>query len=93
MNLREYRLTGDWTWIERLMGQFGQDYFWNYLNKVWMALEQLRPGKCYDIEKQVPEDHQELFTKCSSIYIIDNGGCYESGVEFSNDYTKVRKVK
>lgn len=91
IELSQSRLN-DWTWVDRYYNDLGKEEFWDYLNKVWNAIEKLLPHQYYVI-RTIPVDRQDLFVKFSCLYIIDHGGCEKCGVQFSSDYSRIIRYK
>jgi hypothetical protein len=91
-DMSNYKIT-DWEWVDRLMAEVGIDEFWDYLEKVWDAIDNLYPKQHYNIETKIPPERQELFIKFGCLYILDHGGCEVSGIQFSEDYTKIIRYK
>ena len=92
MNLQQYKIS-NWEWVEPTLQNIGREDFWEYLNKVWNAIEKLCPKQYYNIETSVPPERQELFIKFGCLYIIDHGGCDACGIQFSDDFTKITRYK
>jgi len=86
-DLSGYALTNQLEWIDRYCEQLGNKGLDDYHKQVFGALEQLRPGRHYDIARSVPQDKQELFIKLSCMYIRDIDG----SIIFDDDYCKIYK--
>ena len=86
-NLSRFALTNQLEWIDRFIEQLGCKGMDDYHKKVFSALEKLRPGRHYDIARDVPHDKQELFIKLACMYIRDIDG----SIIFDDDYCKIYK--
>ena len=88
MDLSQYRLTASMEWVDRYIAALGLQEFANYQEKVYHALQILRPGKHYDLVRDVPEDKQELFIKLCCMYMISVD---PYNLNFSEDFTRIEK--
>lgn len=86
----KYRLPDDdnGKWILDKIREIGLDVFTEQEEKVKYALDSLKPGKYYALEDLSDEDKRDLFIKLSCLYIR----CHPE-VTFSNDYSKIEKIK
>lgn len=75
-------------WMLDYMHSLGFVEYMDYERKVFNALDILKPGKHYNIEKDVPLDKQDLFIKLGCLYIQQH-----PEVMFSDDYSKILKIK
>lgn len=89
-NLIQYRLPDNDSkeWMINYMHSMGFREYMEYEEKVYHALDVLKPGKYYNIEKDVPPDKQDLFIKIGCLYIRQH-----PDVMFSDDYTTIKKTK
>ena len=56
--LERYRLN-DMSQIERYLEKSRINEYFEYKNKIFVALDNLKIGHCYNIQKQVPKDEQD----------------------------------
>ena len=87
VDLRKYRLPDDsrGEWIDEAIKEMGYEEYSHFRDRVWNALEVLKPGKYYDVT-EIPADKQNLFIKISCIYIQTH-----PAVVFSDDYSRLEK--
>lgn len=64
----------------------------DYEKKVLNLCDSLEVGKVFDIEVYVDPERREKFNEIVKYYIDENYKKPEN-IEFSNDYTKIKKVK
>lgn len=74
-------------WMVDYMHSMGFQKYMEYEEKVYHALDVLKIGKHYNIEKDVPPDLQDLFVKLGCLYIQQH-----LEIMFSDDYTKIIKT-
>ena len=79
---RDKLITMDW--IDEYIEKLGLEGYCDFENRVNKALDQLRPGKCYDIATDVKEEDQELFIKICCCYINQH-----PEYEMSDDYCRI----
>lgn len=70
VELKNFLLTEDnrFSFFPDAIKSIGEDAFKEYFTKVYRALDSLRPGRHYNIIKDVPADKQELFVKICHLY-------------------------
>ena len=49
MNLKQYRLS-NWDWLEHYKKRYGHDAFYQYKDKIFSMLADLKPGHLYELE-------------------------------------------
>lgn len=82
-NLKKYKLiTMDW--IDEYIKKLGLEGYCDFESRVNKALDQLRPGRYYNIIEDVKEEDQELFIKLCCMYIIQH-----PEYEMSEDYCRI----
>lgn len=48
MDLKQYRLN-DWEWYNRYKEKYGSESFYEYKDKIFKMLHDLKPGRSYDL--------------------------------------------
>lgn len=88
-DFKQYRLPDDdkGEWILNKIKEIGLDEFTVQEEKVASALEKLKPGKFYDLT-ELKEEKREIFIRLSCLYIWSH-----PEVVFSNDYSRIEKMK
>lgn len=74
VGLSQYLLTGDNrnSFFKDSLKKYGEEEFKDYYLKIHRALDQLKPGRHYNILKDVPADKQELFVQICQDYTFAN---------------------
>ncbi len=93
MDLSQYRLneTKELTNLAEKIGNRFDPFFY----AVYKLLDELEPGKSFEIEANVHPENLELFIKCACFYIWDRNRTrktFYAWVEFTNDYKQLRKM-
>jgi hypothetical protein len=85
----QYRLPDDdnGEWVLEKIKEMGLDAFTEQEEKVALALDKLKPGKYYDMA-DLKEDKRENFIRLACLYIRNH-----PQVVFSNDYSRIEKIK
>ncbi|MCQ2128308.1 MAG: hypothetical protein MJZ08_02600 [Bacteroidaceae bacterium] len=85
-DLSKYR-PHNYDWVNEYIDKLGIDKFQQIDNWTCNVLKQLEPGRYYDIQKNIPEQHQDLFIKLCADYVINHDDYL-----FSDDYTKIKRL-
>lgn len=88
-DFKQYRLPDDddGSWMLGKIREVGLDAFTEQEEKVVSALDNLKPGKFYDLH-DLPVEKREMFIRLSCLYIRSH-----PEVAFSNDYSRIEKMK
>ena len=84
--LERYRLN-DMSQLDRYLEKSRINEYFEYKNKIFVALDNFKIGHCYNIQKQVPKDKQDLFIKICCLYILQH---YKEYI-FSDDYSLIER--
>lgn len=63
-----------------------------YREKVYDFLERMPTGAVYVIDTICRQENKDLFISLVKEYITDTWHSYSNGVEFTNDYSRIRKM-
>lgn len=63
-----------------------------YRDKVIDFLERMPVGSVYVIDHICKAENKEIFIKIVTDYIISTHRAYSNGIEFTNDYSRIRKM-
>lgn len=89
--LANYRTTS-YEYYYELRKKLGSIEFNELRNKINKRIEDLEPGRRYDLFL-LPEDKEEAFVKFACYYIIEHGGIDTCGLRFSDDWRYLIKSK
>lgn len=93
-DLSHYKLTDDWSWYERYAELMGEEQLKEYINSVYIRLDQLQVGEFFYVEKKVKKENWELFVKAAGWYQKDyRAGTHKDDIAFSRHYTIIFKYK
>lgn len=94
MDLTQYKLTDDWSWYNRYSSLLGEEELKEYINKVYLRLDELQVGEFFYVEKKVKSENLELFIKVAGWYQKDHrAGKHNTDVAFSRHYNIIFRYK
>ena len=77
----------DDTWINQCIEKMGESKFWNFKNKVYDLLDQLKVGESLKIDPSWNDANIEFYIKIAGYYISESNCCYF----FNGSYTAIKR--